>query len=616
MRYYAQETDIYGEGKTYGDKTWDADKNYGCVCDEFYSGYDCSLRDCPTGDDPMTSGQANEIQDVVCEATEGTFTLTFYKQGPPFRPMTTPPIKFDATSAEFTLAFYGIATVSITYSFGTQACVAGNSKNVITIEFKQDFGDLPVMIVGGDQKSTVEIFGAAPDYGATGEQIQAGDGNFYAPVKGTKENLPCSRRGYCDTLTGVCTCYTAFQTSDGEGKAGPRGDCGSPKGGITACPGTSLACSGHGYCLGSPTFQCVCSAGYTGGDCSERTCPTGYSWFDTPVAEDDAHYKVECSNMGICDKTKGECRCRTNFEGAACERMSCPGGDPTCSGHGRCYSMAQLAENSVDHSNGALTTFTYGKIPNYKYTWDYDKVWGCQCDADYTGYDCSQRVCPRGDDPITGNGNGPNDPVQVKEIQTISCMATSGVFRLRFRGYETADLSWDSTIYDVEKAIEGLQSTGGPMGATWQGDVIVEVTKGHPTGCNATACCAYNSTANDPSLPETWVGNKLTIYWISELGNLPPLVVTKNELGQFNNGTGASRWYTDDEGPVSISVATQRDGTTENAECSNRGICNRATGICACFAGFGSSNGNGRFSIAGDRGDCGYVMPVYTPEAT
>lgn len=169
----------------------------------------------------------------------------------------------------------------------------------------------------------------------------------------------------------MCTCYTAFQTSNGVGDAGPRGktfawscvplfvcsfllirkilyffhcqgDCGSPKGGITACPGTSLACSGHGYCLGSPTFQCVCSAGYTGGDCSERTCPTSYSWFDTPVAVDDAHYKVECSNMGTCDKTKGECKCRTNYEGAACERMSCPGGEPPCSGHGTCLSQGNF----------------------------------------------------------------------------------------------------------------------------------------------------------------------------------------------------------------------------------------------------------------------------------
>merc|ERR1711865_633493 len=89
------------------------------------------------------------------------------------------------------------------------------------------------------------------------------------------------------------------------------------------------------------------------------------------------------------------------------------------------------------HSNFARTEITYGKIPNYKYTWDYNKVWGCQCDQDYTGYDCSLRLCPKGDDPITGNGNGPLDPIQVKEIQTISCLATSGTFRLRFRNFET-----------------------------------------------------------------------------------------------------------------------------------------------------------------------------------
>merc|ERR1719502_376607 len=209
-------------------------------------------------------------------------------------------------------------------------------------------------------------------------------------------------------------------------------------------------------------------------------------------------------------ETKGECRCRTNFEGAACERMSCPGGDPTCSGHGRCMSMAQLAENSIDHSNGAVTQFTYGKIPNYKYTWDFDKVWGCQCDADYTGYDCSQRVCPRGDDPITGNGNGPDDPVQVKEIQTITCTAASGSFRLRYKGYETGDLSWDSSVYQIEAAIEGLESTGGPAGATYAGDVTVEVTKGHPTGCNETACCAFNTTAFTPGTSrfnQSFVGN-------------------------------------------------------------------------------------------------------------
>jgi hypothetical protein len=33
---------------------WDADKIYGCVCDEGFEGHDCSLKSCPKGDDPLT----------------------------------------------------------------------------------------------------------------------------------------------------------------------------------------------------------------------------------------------------------------------------------------------------------------------------------------------------------------------------------------------------------------------------------------------------------------------------------------------------------------------------------------------------------------------------------
>jgi hypothetical protein len=40
-----------------------------------------------------------------------------------------------------------------------------------------------------------------------------------------------------------------------------------------------------------------------------------------------------CSNMGICDASTGRCSCRPGYEGAACERMTCPGGG-NCNGHG------------------------------------------------------------------------------------------------------------------------------------------------------------------------------------------------------------------------------------------------------------------------------------------
>ena len=44
-------------------------------------------------------------------------------------------------------------------------------------------------------------------------------------------------------------------------------------------------------------------------------------------------------------------------------------------------------------------------------------------------------------------------------------------------------------------------------------------------------------------------------------------------------------------------------GTTENAECNNRGLCNRLTGRCDCFTDWTSSDGKGN---PGYIGDCGF----------
>eukprot|EP01036_Dinobryon_divergens_P028154 gene28154-37053_t len=69
----------------------------------------------------------------------------------------------------------------------------------------------------------------------------------------------------------------------------------------------------------------------------------------------------------------------------------------------------------------------------------------------------------------------------------------------------------------------------------------------------------------------------------------------------------------------------QVDGTKENAECSNRGVCETSNGVClcssdfetsngynaegecSCFTGFGSSDGK---SGSGTKRDCGYLEPL------
>jgi len=59
---------------------WDADMSQSCVCDAGFSGPDCSERLCPMGDDPLTTGQHNEVQyvDVYGESMfAGTITFTY-----------------------------------------------------------------------------------------------------------------------------------------------------------------------------------------------------------------------------------------------------------------------------------------------------------------------------------------------------------------------------------------------------------------------------------------------------------------------------------------------------------------------------------------------------------
>lgn len=66
----------YGKSHPYT-TNWDANKIMGCKCDHGFSGVDCSLKICPTGDDPMTTGQVNEMQILTCSSSAGSFAVDF-----------------------------------------------------------------------------------------------------------------------------------------------------------------------------------------------------------------------------------------------------------------------------------------------------------------------------------------------------------------------------------------------------------------------------------------------------------------------------------------------------------------------------------------------------------
>lgn len=90
----------------------------------------------------------------------------------------------------------------------------------------------------------------------------------------------------------------------------------------------------------------------------------------------------------------------------------------------------------------------------------------------------------------------------------------------------------------------------------------------------------------------TTSGNKLVVTFQTEHGNLPLLAPVF--LPQSVSG-------------MSVTVTERVAGNKEMIECSGRGLCNRASGECACFNGYGSSNGRGG---AGLYADCGYIEPI------
>jgi len=143
-----------------------------------------------------------------------------------------------------------------------------------------------------------------------------------------------------------------------------------------------------------------CYAGYTGLDCSGRLCLFGKAWGDAPFADGYAHDYVECSGQGECDRKTGECKCNDGFTGDGCRYSACPN---DCNGHGTCEFITELAAGTATAAAGR-THIQYSEFVDQDRTldgWDSKKARGCKCDPYYSGADCSVRMCPKGNDPLT-----------------------------------------------------------------------------------------------------------------------------------------------------------------------------------------------------------------------
>lgn len=367
------------------------------------------------------------------------------------------------------------------------------------------------------------------------------------------------------------------------------------------CPNS---CSGHGSC--GTKDACTCDPNFIGADCSQRVCPYGIAFVDTPVgdldhsgavtstgvkvqfantnvnekwpgaAAEEAHFYSECSGKGLCNRGSGECECFDGYTGSACQRTTCPN---DCSGHGRCRTLSEIASNrltqSRTRSEGGTNFFSGMTTTQYTYNlWDADKNQACVCDAGYIGADCSQRECPRGDDPLTdGTRYCGNEACEYAVVTFDLTAAASSTLKFGFEG-------WDGlTNYAYATVVTNTDSpTSSPTGTNLDGPTttagkILAALRGMPGGALkkvAVSCRATGSGGTGDCTSTNTQTYDVTFTDVPGLLNLLTVTV--------------------ESGAVSVSSApafyNSKDGNREEITCSGRGLCDYDTGLCGCFSGY------------------------------
>lgn len=203
-------------------------------------------------------------------------------------------------------------------------------------------------------------------------------------------------------------------------------------------------------------------------------------------------------------------------------------------------------------------------------------IHGCACDAGFGGYDCGERLCISGDDPLTAGA---------AEVQLLECdcgepWCGNGTVALTYRGQTTAPIPADATAELVKYALETLSTVADvdvararrrAPGRTdgkrvWGGTADVGVALDGPRPAQA----FYGGGAGGSLCSDA--GTTAEITFVGHFGDLLALNATAAVSGAAPPGSRV-RLQTVVDGECSSlhPSACSAAGGTESAECSNRG---------------------------------------------
>ena len=327
-------------------------------------------------------------------------------------------------------------------------------------------------------------------------------------------------------------------------------------------------CNGHGECGTESVCECEDAWSYFP-DCSGQFCPTGPAISSKAYSSDVAHSAAECSNRGICDRDYGVCECFEGFIGDACQRVGCLN---DCSGAGHCVTTNRAGLDFGFDTSAGYIPGGDGLGPQYG-NWDGEVFVMCVCDWGFTGPDCSMRMCPKGDDPLTIGQNYRTVNITTSSNTTLDPINAhtrlNGTFALTFEGH-TFTFNADANQFSEQECE-----------AQWEGlDNVYDVR------CTRSEIGVDNSATYMIEFVD-WPSWPIQNNIFNHFGNPP--------LGAFTCDVSNAHSFTNNTNQkVGNPTCTVKDiKTTDVIEydyCSARGMCDFGSGICTCYFGFTGVN--------------------------